>query len=170
MAFEVTGTADSGFVTRLQDDRGHGIVVDLPADEGGTDAGTSALELTLISLAGCIGTIFRRVAERRRFAVEGFSIRLNAERGDGAPTIERVEGTFTVRSPADDVELETALRLTLRICPVGVLFDRAGVPVTVRLVRAAPPAASDRIASVPGASSGSAVPDSDRAVPLDRTT
>lgn len=138
MTFEVTGESGRGFRIDLQDERGHEIVVDLPRDEDGTDAGTSALELTLVSLAGCIGTIFRRVADRRRFTIDGYSIHLIAERGEGAPTIERVTGTFTVRTAADESELAIALRLTLRICPVGVIFERAGIPVHVRPVREPP--------------------------------
>ncbi len=138
MAFEATGVWEGGFQTRLEDDRGHVVLVDLPKDEDGTDAGTSALELSLISLAGCIVTIFRRVADRRRLAIDGISIHLVAERGPRAPTIERVVGTLTVRSTESEEELETTARLTVRTCPVGVLYERAGVPVQVELVREQP--------------------------------
>ncbi len=117
----------------LDDGRGHSVVIDLPSDEDGDDAGTSALELTLLSLAGCVLTIFPLVAHRRRLTVDGMEVHLQGHRGPRAPTIERVDGTLCLRSRDSAEDLGTALRLTTRTCPVGVLFERAGVPVDIRL-------------------------------------
>lgn len=124
-----------GMASRLEDGRGHSVAVDLPADEGGTDAGTSSLELSLLSLAGCIQTIFLLVARRRRVHIDALAVTVRAERGPGAPTYESVAGTLRIASPSSDEELSTTLRLTMRRCPVGVLFEQAHVPVTVRLER-----------------------------------
>ncbi|MGA3022194.1 MAG: OsmC family protein [Thermoplasmata archaeon] len=107
------------------------MTVDLPVDEGGRNAGTSALELGVLSLAGCITTIFGLVARKRRLAFTGLTISLTAERPAGAPTIQRVHGRLEVQTEASKQEVETVLRLTLKTCPVGVLFDRAHVPVDV---------------------------------------
>ncbi|HYK93281.1 MAG TPA: OsmC family protein [Thermoplasmata archaeon] len=123
---------------QLDDGRGHTVVVDLPLDEGGTDTGTSGLELALLSLAACILTIFPLVARRRRLAFDSMELHLTGHRGPRAPTIERVEGEFRLGTAASVEDAETALRLTTRTCPVGVLFERSGVPVTVRLVRLEP--------------------------------
>ena len=123
-----------GYATQLEDGRSHSVVVDLPADEGGGSTGTSALELCLLSLAGCITTIFMLVARKRRLEVQGLNVALEGERPRGAPTIVGVRGTLRVRTRADPEEVETALRLTLRTCPVGVLFDRAKIPVDVQCV------------------------------------
>jgi putative redox protein len=99
------------------------------------DSGTSALELSVAALAGCVVTIFLLIARRRGVPIEAASIRLRAERPDGSRTIRSVGGTLSVRSSASASDLSTALRLTLRTCPVGVLFDQAGVPVSVELCR-----------------------------------
>lgn len=123
-----------GYATRLSDARGHEVIVDLPADEGGADFGTSALELAVQSLAGCISTIFALVAAKRRVPYESLSIELTASRPKGAPTIERVRATVRVSTPATHDEVETALRLTVRTCPVGVIFERAGIPIDVDLI------------------------------------
>jgi len=44
------------------DKRSHSVVLDLPEDEEGDDTGPTALELSLMSLAGCAVTIFADVA------------------------------------------------------------------------------------------------------------
>jgi len=89
---QATGRWGGGFRTELKDDRGHSVTVDLPTDEEGTDAGTSALELNVLSLAGCITTIFALVARRRRLAFEAMTIALSADRPEGSRTIASVTG------------------------------------------------------------------------------
>jgi putative redox protein len=131
---QAIGTWAGGYRTVLEDGRTHTVIVDLPRDEGGESAGTSALELAVLALAGCMTTIFSIVARRRRLSFAGMSIALEAERPEGAPTITRVRGTFRLRTEASPDEVGTALRLTLRTCPVGVLFEKAGIPVEVATV------------------------------------
>ncbi|HTT34736.1 MAG TPA: OsmC family protein [Thermoplasmata archaeon] len=135
------------FRTALDDARGHRVVVDLPVEEDGADAGASALELSVLSLAGCITTIFALVARRRHLSVESLRVELEAVRPRGARTITRVDGTARFVTRAPPAEIATALAITLRTCPVGVLFEQAGVPVHVepRIVEpaAAAPASGD---------------------------
>lgn len=128
---DARGVWQGGFETRLEDDRGHSVTVDLPVNEGGKDAGTSALELLVLSFAGCISTIFHLIAQKRRLSFTQLTIALTAERPARAPTIERVHGRLEVRTSAPKEEVETALRLTLKTCPVGVLLERAHIPVEV---------------------------------------
>jgi putative redox protein len=131
---QAIGTWAGGYRTVLEDGRTHTVIVDLPRDEGGESAGTSALELAVLALAGCITTIFSIVARRRRLSFAGMSVALEAERPEGAPTITKVRGTFRLRTEASPDEVGAALRLTLRTCPVGVLFEKAGIPVEVATV------------------------------------
>lgn len=128
---QAIGTWAGRYRTVLEDGRTHSVIVDLPRDEGGESAGTSALELAVLSLAGCITTIFALVARRRRLGFVGMSIALEAERPEGAPTVTKVRGTFRLRTEASQDEVATALRLTLRTCPVGLIFEKAGIPVEV---------------------------------------
>ena len=130
---EANGVWKGGFETRLEDGRGHVVIVDLPTDAGGGDAGTSPLELTALSLAGCITTIFAMIAAKRKLAFEGLHVSLSADRPPGAPTIRKVHGTLEVRTEASKADVETVLRLTLKTCPVGVLFERAQIPVEIAL-------------------------------------
>jgi putative redox protein len=125
------GVWEGGFVTRLENGRGHSVTVDEPVEDGGTNRGPAAIELLLLSLTGCISTIFRIIAEKRKLPFEGYTISLKAERPRGAPTVQKVHGTFEIRTRASPEDVDTVLRLTLKTCPVGVLFDRAQVPVEV---------------------------------------
>ncbi|MGD0250925.1 MAG: OsmC family protein [Thermoplasmata archaeon] len=129
---QARGTWRGGYETVLEDDHAHTVTVDLPIDEGGRSAGPSALDLALLSLAGCISTIFAIVAHKRRLEYQGLSIALEGERPAHAPTITRVHGTLRLRTKAPLSEVETALRLTVKTCPVGVIFENAGIPVDIR--------------------------------------
>jgi putative redox protein len=128
---QAIGTWRGGYRTDLDDGRTHVVTVDLPRDEGGESAGPSALELSVLSLAGCITTIFALVARKRRLGFSAMSIGLEAERPEGAPTITRVRGRFRIRTDAAEADVATALRLTVRTCPVGALFEKAGIPVEI---------------------------------------
>lgn len=128
---QAIGRWAGGYRTVLEDGRTHSVTVDLPRDEGGESAGTTALELAVLALAGCITTIFALVARRRRLNFVGMSIALEAERPEGAPTIARVRGTFRLKTGASFEEVATTLRLTVRTCPLGVLFEKAGIPVDI---------------------------------------
>ncbi len=128
---QVLGTWSGGFRTVLDDGRTHTVTVDFSREEGGESSGTSALELALMSLAGCITSIFAVVARKRRIDVHSMTIGLEAERPRGAPTITGVRGTLRIRSSAPEEEIATVLRLTVRTCPVGVIFERANIPVEV---------------------------------------
>ncbi len=123
-----------GFRSELGNGRGHAVVVDWPPEDGGRDAGPSGLELAAMSLAGCVTTIFAAVARKRRLPYDRLRADLTAERPRGAPTIERVRGVVTVASSAPKEDVETVLRLTIQQCPVGVLFERAGVASEWELV------------------------------------
>ena len=126
---QARGVWKGGYETELDDGRGHSVTVDAATDDGGTDHGTSAHELLLLSLTGCISTIFHVIAEKRRLRFEKLTVSLEAERSPGEPTIRRVHGTVEVRTDAPQREVDTVLRLTVKSCPVGSLFERAHIPV-----------------------------------------
>lgn len=126
------GTWTGGHRTVLEDRRGHQVTCDLPHAEGGSDRGTSALELSVLSLAASITTTFTHVAKRRRLAFQSMTVDLDAEPSAGSPTILSVDGVLHVVTSATPREVEAALGDALRTCAVGVLFERAQIPVQVR--------------------------------------
>jgi len=90
---KVESKLDSKF--KIESDiRGHQIVVDQPANAGGTDAGPTPLEYLMVSLAGCIGSISRIVAMQKQLAIRGMKITaegdLNVDGLLGKPTEDPV--------------------------------------------------------------------------------
>ena len=110
------------------DVRGHKVVIDQPANVGGTDTGVAPLELVLVSLAGCIGTVGRIIAMQQRIVLRGMSIKvegkLNVDGLLGKPIDGRVgfEGiTISVDVDADlsDEEKESFIHEVDRRCPIS---------------------------------------------------
>src|SRR6056297_3093916 len=113
-----------GYQSVIDNGRNHSIVTYLP---NGANVGASALELTVMSLAGCISTIFKTTAENMRISVERVEVEVNAEKGDD--TIRKVQYTAKVKSESTEEQLKRCLELTEKNCPVGVLFSKAGVEI-----------------------------------------
>jgi len=116
-----------GFRAVIDDGRGHSVVTDLPEEMGGGDTAPTALELAVMSLAGCVATIFAMAAHGRRVDLRDLEVIVEAEKPRGEHTITsgRILGRVVTASPEDRVR--RIWEDTLRICPVGVLFKRAAV-------------------------------------------
>ncbi len=109
--------------------RSHSIALDLPTKLGGTDKGPTALELTVMGLAGCVATIFSLMAKKMKIPVEALKVEVEAEKPEGAKTIASARLSMTVKTTAEESKVERAWKLTLENCPVGILFEKAGVKV-----------------------------------------
>jgi len=120
-----------GFKSILDNGRTHSVVVDLPSDLGGSDQGPTALELAVMALAGCVTTIFAIVAKKMRLSYEKLEAYVEAEKGE--VTIEKVKLTLKVKTDAPPERVEAAFKRTMEICPVGVLFSKAGVGIEERV-------------------------------------
>ena len=138
MDFLANATWRGGIQNELDDGRGHSYLIDVTRDEGGHDTGTSGFELALLSLAGCINAVFALVAKRRKLVFDHMRTELVGERPRRAPTYTAVHGVFRIRTSVPKDEIETALALAVRICPIGALFDQAKIPVDVRAVITTP--------------------------------
>lgn len=133
MTVTSTHTADS-FRSVLANERNHGVVVDLPTDKGGDDLGATALELTAMSLAGCISTIWAKVATNSRVDYRSVDVEVTLDQANGASTFTDAHAIVRVDSDADRSKLERVLSKTMNACPVGLLFERADVSIGTDLV------------------------------------
>lgn len=84
--------------TVLDNGRNDSVVVDLPEDSGGDDLGASALELTNMSLAGCISTIFSMVASKMHLNIEGLTVEVDASKSKETGTIDQARAYVKVES------------------------------------------------------------------------
>jgi len=126
----------AGHQSVVDNGRAHSIVIDLPKPKGGDDWGATALELCVMSLSGCIGTIFTTVGKKMRLDLKSLVVDLDAEKPDEAPTVTRVNATVTVDSSDSTEKLQKCLDRTMDICPVGKLFEQACIPMDVKLAKA----------------------------------
>ncbi|MBR8730208.1 Protein YhfA [Porphyromonas levii] len=120
-----------GYLSEVDNGRGHSVLMDLPTEAGGTDKAPKAFEYLAMALNGCIGTIFVDVARKMRIDVQELKIELNAEVGD---TIDSIDYKFYIKTNATPAKVEKCLDTTERYCPVGLLFHKANVPFTHEIV------------------------------------
>lgn len=121
------------FQSVVDNGRRHGLVLDLPHGQDGEDLGPTALELTGMSLAGCISTIWAKVAENSGVSYRKIEVEMTLEKGD--TTISDSEALVRVDSDEDLDKLERILDKTMQVCPVGHLFEQAGVDTETTLVK-----------------------------------
>ena len=121
-----------GFRIDVDDGRKHAICLDLPPDDG-TDMGPSALELTLMSYVGCYATIFALTAKKMRIALEDLEVKSEAIKSEEVGTITQVRIDIMVATTALEDRIKRAHELTLKTCPVGILFEKASVKMEYRL-------------------------------------
>lgn len=109
--------------------RGHSFIVDLPGEKGGDNGGPTALEAAAMALAGCVTTIFSGVAPKRHILFTRMEVFLDAQQAEGARTISSVNGVVDVYTGQSEADVRTAFDVTMRECPVDILFEQAGVNV-----------------------------------------
>ena len=123
------------------DVRGHKLVIDQPANAGGTDTGVTPLELMFAALAGCIGTIGRIVAMQKRIELRGMDIRVEGSLDvdgllgkpiDGRVGFEGITVSVNVDADLTDEEKESFIHEVDARCPVSENLLNA-TPVNVKL-------------------------------------
>jgi putative redox protein len=118
------------FQSVVDNGRNHSTVIDLPQQAGGSNNGPTALELCVMSFSGCIGTIFSLVAKKMRLEFDKMQVDVEAEKKDNAPTITDINCIVTIKSQEGEEKLKKCLEHTLKTCPVGLIFEQAGINIT----------------------------------------
>lgn len=110
----------------VDDGRAHSICLDLPPKLG-SDMGPTALECAVMSYAGCFATIFALTAMKMRVPLKDLVVKLDAVKSDEAGTITEANFDIHVEAEAPEDKMQRIFKLTLDNCPVGKLFEKAGV-------------------------------------------
>jgi uncharacterized OsmC-like protein len=121
-----------GFQIMLDDGETHSTVVDLAPDLG-TGLGPSSLELCAMSHAGCYVTILALVAKKMRLVLKGAKVKVEAVKSDETGTVSEETFDVCIRMDATQDRVERLHKLTLEACPVGILFEKAGVKIAYKL-------------------------------------
>lgn len=118
------------------------IIIDLQ-NLGGSDMGPTALELAAMGLSGCITTIFALMAKKARVYIERLEVVVDATKPPDAKTVAEASIQANVVTNAKRSSVERVWKLTLENCPVGILFEKAGVKMRYNLnVASSPPPSS----------------------------
>jgi len=121
-----------GFQILLDDNETHSCVVDQTPDLG-TGLGPSPLELCVMSHAGCYVTICVWAAKKMRLALKGVRVKVEAVESDETGTISQEAFDVNIKTDAPQDRVERLHKLTLENCPVGILFEKAGVKINYKL-------------------------------------
>jgi putative redox protein len=117
-----------GFQIALYDTYSHRVVVDLPP-ELGTGLGPTALQLCVMSHAGCYATICVYTAKRMRIQLKGLTVKVEAVETDEAGTITEENFDIHIKADAPEDRLQRLHELTVKNCPVGILLEKASVKI-----------------------------------------
>ena len=121
-----------GFQILLGDNESHSYVVDLAPDVG-TGLGASSLELCVMSHAGCYVTILALVAKKMHLVLKGAKVKVEAVKSDETGTVSEEAFDITIKTDAPQDRVDRLHKLTLETCPVGILFEKAGVKISYKL-------------------------------------
>lgn len=121
-----------GFQIMLDDNEAHSYIVDLAPDLG-TGLGASALEHCVMTHAGCYATIFALTAKKTHLTLNGFKVKVEATKSDETGTISEETFDIQIKMDAPQDRIDRLHKLTLETCPVGILFERAGVKVNYKI-------------------------------------
>jgi putative redox protein len=129
----VTAKLVKDFRIDVDDGRSHAVCLDLSHEDGGTDMGSSALELCVMSHAGCYATIFVLTAKKMRFSLKDLEVKVEAVKSEEAGTVTEEKFEIIVRIDAPEDRVQRIHKLTLQDCPVGKLFENAGVKISYNI-------------------------------------
>jgi putative redox protein len=120
------------FEIALDNGRSHSLIVDQPT-ETSPGLGPTPLELCVMSHIGCYATICALTAKKMRLSLKGCDVKVEAMKSEEIGTIaeENFEIVFKVNAPED--RIQRLHELTLKNCPVGILFEKAGVKINYSL-------------------------------------
>ena len=121
-----------GFQIMLDDNEAHSYVVDLAPDLG-TGLGASALELCVMTHAGCYATIFALTAKKMRLELKGLKVKVEAIKSEETGTISEETFEIQIRMDASQDRIDRLHKLTLETCPVGILFEKVGVKINYKI-------------------------------------
>ena len=113
----------------VDDQRTHAVALDLSPPDG-TDMGPSALDLCLMSFAGCYATIFVLTAQKMRFKVKNLEVKVDAIKSEQVGTLTEATVNVLVEADMSKDRIQRAHELTVKDCPVGKLFEKAGVKIS----------------------------------------
>jgi putative redox protein len=124
---KVVARRRAGYAHDVEIEGGHTVVIDEPAEKGGTDTGPAPTRLLAASLAGCVAVTVEMYAERKGWDVGAIEVDVDVAYEAHAP--RSFEVTLHLPAGLDDDRVER-LKTIAGKCPVHKAL--AGeTPVTI---------------------------------------
>lgn len=114
----------------VDNQRTHNVVCDLSTEAGGTNLGPTALELSMMALAGCGVTIFADVCKKSNIELSKMEVTVEAEKSPDSPIVSGVTMKVNASSKARKELLDAAWRRTEANCPVLFIL-KDPIPVKI---------------------------------------
>lgn len=107
--------------------RGHKIIIDEPANLGGTDKGMNPVEVLLSALGACQSIVARIYAEKFEIDLQNFWVDIEGDidtdgflgKSDVRPGFESIRYTFHIETTASEEKVEAYKEYIEAHCPVG---------------------------------------------------
>jgi putative redox protein len=127
--FHVRARTIQGYELILDNGKSHCAVADQPT-EASTGLGPTPLELCLMSHAGCYATICVMTARKMRLPLKGCDVKIDAVKSQERGTVSDESFDIALKLDAPEDRVQRLHDVTLKTCPVGILFEKAGVKIT----------------------------------------
>ncbi len=86
-----------------------------------------------MSHAGCYATVCVLTAEKMRLPLKGCDVKIDVVKSPETGTVSEETVDITLNLDAPEDRIQRLHEVTLKTCPVGVLFEKAGVKITYNL-------------------------------------
>lgn len=115
--------------------RDRAMIIDEPAERGGTNQGLTPTETMMAALIGCTNVITHKVAAKNNVAFKSMNVRLEVEFDRrGVMLQEEIDVPFPsatlyidLQTDADAAAVERVKRELAMFCPVSKVFRAAGI-------------------------------------------
>ncbi len=130
--FQVRARTIQEYELILDNGRSQGTIADQPT-ETSPGLGPTPFELCLMSHAGCYATICVLTAEKMRLPLKDCDVKIEAVKSPETGTVSEEIFDITLKMDAPKDRVQRLHEVTVKTCPVGILFEKAGVKITYNL-------------------------------------
>ena len=90
--------------------------------------------MAVMGLAVCISAVFVIISNNSGIQVSALSAETEADKPKGEKTLTAAKTIIRVKSDAPEEKLKRILNKAVNICPVGIIFEKAGIKVETELI------------------------------------
>ncbi len=122
MKAELKQVQGSTFVARA--DSNHWVIMDEPANSGGSGAGAGPMELVLMGLAGCTAMDVESILKKKRAGMTKLEIEVTAERANEPPKVfTKIHIEYSIHGNVRRADAEHAVSLSQeKYCSVAAML------------------------------------------------